>query len=228
MIAVVTFTDSRPTIFSIERENALVEKHSALIGELRKAGFEVLDVNRELGKYDVLKESGNFEIDSMDKVIRAGKLVAGSGAGGVIAGLWHWTESNLVTATVRKAKKLLLLYVNNVVMTAKSLYYARLSETLEENIKATTQGQCQGVSERALTYRTPKTTFTVARLVREGEEYFLLYFLATEEIESKLKTVMGNPLDKESLISAMGANHLSLVSDDYHEGAEFRGKAVEG
>ncbi len=117
---------------------------------------------------------------------------------------------------------------------ASSLYYARLSENPEENLKATTlQGQCQGTSGGALTYRTPKATFTVARLVRKGGEYFLLYFLAegleiTEEIESKLKwgkqwphTAIRNPLDKESFISAMGANHLSLVPGDYREELRF-------
>ncbi len=465
MIAVVTFTDPRPTALSTEREKALVEKHSALITELRKAGFEVLDVNRELGKYGALEGGGNFGVDSMEESIKAGRLVAGSGAGGVIAGLWHWTESNLVTAMVREAKRPLLLYADDdpawagttcvtsvgaslwesavneyalnhtrlkgdvekikawaraveavdglskgsillwgapytlgmehlmddlprlkrfvgdfimldqyvlvkkaeellregsrvenfyrwltsrsrvafdgkmltpevlkrqiaiylaskesfkeqkgvsavsikcqpelsevygvtaclipalfpfnldaegeknvipatcegdvkgtissallfylsgkpplfgdikyvddeIVMIANcgasSLYYARLSENPEENLKATTiQGQCQGASGGALTYRTPKATFTVARLVRKGGEYFLLYFLAkgleiTEEIESKLKwgkqwphTAIRNPLDKETFISAMGANHLSLVPGDYREELRF-------
>ena len=468
MIAVATFTDPRPTALSTERERALMEKHSALIKELRDSGFEVLDVNRELGRYEALKEGGNFGIDSMDETIKAGKLVAGSGAGGVIAGLWHWTESNLVTAMVREAKRPLLLYADDdpawagttcvtsvgaslwesavneyalnhtrlkgdvekvkawaraveavdklskkslllwgapytlgmehlmddlprlkrivgdfimldqyvlvkkadkllsderlrvrveefydwltsktevqfdstmltqealrrqialylaakesfaehenvsavsikcqpelsevygvtaclipalfpfnadaegekevipatcegdvkgtissallfylsgkpplfgdikyvddeMVMIANcgasSLYYARLSENPEENLRATTlQGQCQGASGGALTYRTPKATFTVARLVRKGGEYFLLYFLAegveiTEEIESKLKwgkqwphTAIKNPLDKETFISAMGANHLSLVPGDHREELRF-------
>jgi len=465
MIAVATFTDPRPTALSTERENALMEKHSALVGELRKAGFEVLDVNERLGKYKALKEGKNFGIDSMKEAIQAGQMIAGKGVSGVIAGLWHWTESNLVTAMVRGAKRPLLLYADDdpawagttcvtsvgaslwesavneyalnhvrlkgdvekvkawvraveavdrlskrsillwgapytlgmehlmddlprlkrivgdfimldqyvlvrkaeellkegshvenfyrwltskskvvfdgkmltpevlkrqialylgakesfkehenvsavsikcqpelsevygvtpcmipalfpfsldaegekevipatcegdvkgtissallfylsgkpplfgdikyvdddIVMIANcgasSLYYARLSENPEENLKAVTiQGQCQGASGGALTYRTPKATFTVARLVRKGGNYYLLYFLAegleiTEDMESKLKwgkqwphTAIKNPLNKETFISAMGANHLSLVPGDYCEELRF-------
>lgn len=79
-----------------------------------------------------------------------------------------------------------------------------------------------------MTYRTPPGKFTVARLIRRGGEHYLLYFLAegveiTEELESKLKwgkqwphtAVRNPPLDKETFISAMGANHLSLVPGDY-------------
>ncbi|ASJ13036.1 fucose isomerase [Thermococcus thioreducens] len=474
MIAIITFTDPRPTALSIERERALMEKHSALIEELRKAGFEVLDVNERLGKYEALKAGKNFGIDSMDESFRAGEIIAGSSASGIIAGLWHWTESNLVTAMVREAKKPLLLYADDdpawagttcitsvgaslwesrvneyalnhvrlkgdvekvkawaraveavsklskkslllwgapytlgmehlmddlpglkriigdfimldqyilvrkaekmlsdemlrvrveefydwlteemevkfddlmltpealrrqiaiylaakeswkeqkgvsavsvkcqpelsevygvtaclipalfpfsldaegekevvpatcegdvkgtissallfylsgkpplfgdikyvddeVVMIANcgaaSLYYARLSENPEENLKATTvQGQCQGASGGALTYRTPPATFTVARLIRRGGEYYLLYFLAegidiTEEMESKLRwgrqwphTAIRNPLDKEGFISVMGANHLSLVPGDYTEELRFTARIWE-
>ncbi|NJE76218.1 L-fucose/L-arabinose isomerase family protein [Thermococcus sp. ES12] len=468
MIAIVTFTDPRPTALSTERERALMEKHSLLSEELRKAGFEVLDVNRELGKYESLKAGKNFGIDSMEESFSAGKIIAGSSASGIIAGLWHWTESNLVTALVREAKRPLLLYADDdpawagttcvtsvgaslwesavneyalnhvrlkgnvekvkawvraveaaaelsrrslllwgapytlgmehlmddlprlkrfvgdfimldqyilvrkaekmladeklrirveefydwllekttvkfdelmltpealrrqialylaakeswseqsgvsavsikcqpelsevygvtaclipalfpfsadaeggkevipatcegdvkgtissallfylsgkpplfgdikyvddeIVMIANcgasSLYYARLSENPEENLKATTlQGQCQGASGGALTYRTPPAEFTVARLIRRGGEYYLLHFRAegieiTEEMESKLKwgkqwphTAIKNPLDKETFISAMGANHLSLVPGDYSEELRF-------
>ena len=117
---------------------------------------------------------------------------------------------------------------------ASSLYYARLSENPEENLKATTiQGQCQGASGGALTYRTPAAEFTVARLIHRGGEYYLLYFLAegleiTEERESKLKwgkqwphTAIKNPLDKEKFLNVMGANHLSLVPGDYTEELRF-------
>ncbi|WP_297092536.1 L-fucose/L-arabinose isomerase family protein [Thermococcus sp.] len=468
MIAVVTFTDPRPTALSIEREKALMEKHSTLIEELRKAGFEVLDVNERLGKYEALEAGRNFGIDSMEESFRAGQMIAGRGVSGVIAGIWHWTESNLVTAMVREAKRPLLLYADDdpawagttcvtsvgaslwessvneyalnhvrlkgdvekvkawaraveavarlsrkslllwgapytlgmehlmddlprlkrivgdfimldqyvlvrraekllsdeklrvrveefydwltqettvefddimltpealrrqiaiylaakeswgeqadvsavsikcqpelsevygvtaclipalfpfsrdaegkkevipatcegdvkgtissallfylsgkpplfgdikyvddeVVMIANcgasSLYYARLSENPEENLKATTiQGQCQGASGGALTYRTPPAEFTVARLIRRGGEYYILYFLAegveiTEDMESKLKwgkqwphTAIKNPLDKETFISAMGANHLSLVPGNYTEELRF-------
>jgi len=468
MIAVITFTDPRPTALSIERERALMGKHSALIGELRKAGFEVLDVNERLGKYEAPKAGKNFGVDSMDESFKAGEIIAGSSASGIIAGLWHWTESNLVTALVRETKRPVLLYADDdpawagttcvtsvgaslwesavneyalnhvrlkgdvekvkawaraveavsklsrksillwgapytlgmehlmddlprlkrivgdfitldqyvlvrkaekilsderlrvrveefydwltektevkfddlmltpealrrqiaiylaakeswseqkgvsavsikcqpelsevygvtaclipalfpfnldaegekevipatcegdvkgtissallfylsgkpplfgdikyvddeIVMIANcgasSLYYARLSENPEENLKATIiQGQCQGASGGALTYRTPPAEFTVARLIRRGGEYYLLYFLAegleiTEEMESKLKwgkqwphTAIRNPLDKETFISAMGANHLSLVPGDYTEELRF-------
>ena len=50
MIAVATFTDPRKTSLSIERERAMMEKHSSLVEELRKAGFDVLDVNEAVGK----------------------------------------------------------------------------------------------------------------------------------------------------------------------------------
>ncbi|ASJ07916.1 fucose isomerase [Thermococcus siculi] len=468
MIAVVTFTDPRPTALSGEREMALLEKHSELVEELRKAGFEVLDINDELRKYGAVKEGKNFGIASMEEAVKAGRLAAGGGVSGVITGLWHWTESNLVTAMIREAKKPLLLYADDdpawagatcitsvgaslwessvneyalnhvrlkgdvekvkawaraveavdrlskkslllwgapytlgmehlmddlprlkrivgdfvmldqyvlvreakkllsderlrvrveefydwllektsvkfddkmltpealrrqialylaakesfnehrgvsavsikcqpelseiygttaclipalfpfnldaegekdvipatcegdvkgtissallfylsgkpplfgdikyvddeIVMIANcgasSLYYARLSENPEENLRATMiQGQCQGASGGALTYRTPPAKFTVARLIRRAGEYYLLYFQAegveiTEEMESKLKwgkqwphTAIKNPLDKETFISAMGANHLSLVPGDYIEELRF-------
>ncbi|NJE05011.1 fucose isomerase [Thermococcus sp. M36] len=468
MIAVITFTDPRPTALSAEREKALMEKHVRLVEELRKAGFEVFDINDELRKYGAINEGRNFGIDSMEEAMEAGRLIAGKGASGIIAGLWHWTESNLVTAMAREAKRPLLLYADDdlawagttcvtsvgaslwesavneyalnhvrlkgdvekvkawaraveavdklskksillwgapytlgmehlmddlprlkrivgdfimldqyvlvkkadkmlsdehlrvrveefynwltekttvkfddlmltpealrrqialylaakeswkehgeisavsikcqpelseiygvtaclipalfpfnldaeggkevvpatcegdikgtissallfylsgkpplfgdikyvdddIVMIANcgasSLYYARLSENPEENLRATTvQGQCQGASGGALTYRTPRAAFTVARLIRKGGEYRLLYFLAegveiTEEMESKLKwgrqwphTAIKNPLDKEGFISAMGANHLSLVPGDYTEELRF-------
>ncbi len=66
MIAVLTFTDPRPTALSEERERALMEKHSGLVEELREEGFEVLDVNGRLGKYEALKAGRNFGVDSME------------------------------------------------------------------------------------------------------------------------------------------------------------------
>ena len=468
MIAVVTFTDPRQTALSTERERVLMGKHSALIEELRKAGFEVLDVNERLGKYEALKAGKNFGIDSMEESLKAAEIMAGSSASGIIAGLWHWTESNLVTALVRETKRPLLLYADddpawagttcitsvgaslwesavneyalnhvrlkgdvekvkawaraveavsklsrksillwgapytlgmehlmedlprlkrivgdfimldqyvlvkkaeellsderlqvrveefydwlnektevkfdNAMLTpealrrqialylaakeswgeqkgisavsikcqpelseiygvtaclipalfpfnldaegekevvpatcegdvkgtissallfylsgkpplfgdikyvddkvvmiancgASSLYYARMSENPEENLRATTiQGQCQGASGGALTYRTPPAQFTVARLIRRGGGYYLLYFLAegleiTEEMESKLKwgkqwphAAIKNPLDKEKFLNVMGANHLSLVPGDFREELRF-------
>lgn len=477
MIAVITFTDPRPTALSREREEALFRKHSALVEGLKKAGIEVLDVNKELGKEKELRSGGNFGIASMDESLEASKLISGKGVSGVIAGLWHWTESNLVTALVRAVKKPLLLYADDdpawagttcltsvgaslwesavneyalnhfrlkgdmrgvvawaraveaasklleksillwgapytlgmehlmddlprlkrfvgdfimldqyvlvkkaqemlsdahkrsrveefyrwltekttvefdgsmltpevlrrqialylaakeslndaeevsgvsvkcqpelsevygvtaclipalmpfnldvegekkvipatcegdvkgtissallfylsgkpplfgdikyvdddLVMIANcgasSLYYAALSEDPEENLGRTRiQGQCQGASGGALTYRTPPSTFTVARLIRRGGKYYLTYFLAegveiNEELEKKLKwgkqwphTAIRNPLDKETFISVMGANHLSLVPGDYTEELKFLARVwnIEG
>ena len=467
MIAVATFTDPRKTSLSIERERAMMEKHSSLVEELRKAGFEVLDVNEALGKYEALEKGMNFGIDSKKESFEAAKFINGNGASGVILGLWHWTESNLVTLLAKEVNKPLLLYADDdpawagstcitsvgaslwessvnyhalhhtrikgdlekvkawvraaeavsklsrkslllfgapytlgmehlmddlprlkrfigdylmldqylivkkaeemlhrgderieeffrwllekssvkfdesmltrevlkrqiaLYLAAKdiygaykdevsavsvkcqpelsevygvtaclipaffpfsldaegekevipatcegdvkgtissallfylsgkpplfgdikyvddeliliancgasSLYYARLSEDPEENLKATTvQGQCQGASGGALTYRTPPAVFTVARLIRKGGEYYLLYFLGrgaeiTEDIEKKLKwgkqwphTAIENPLDKETFISIMGANHLSAVPGDFREELRF-------
>ncbi|CAB49615.1 Conserved hypothetical protein (C-terminal part) [Pyrococcus abyssi GE5] len=120
---------------------------------------------------------------------------------------------------------------------ASSLYYARMSDDPEENLKATTiQGQCQGKSGGAFTYRTPPGEFTVARMIRKGGKYYLLYFFAegveiTKDIEEKLKwgkqwphTAIRNPLDRQDFINVMGANHLSLVPGDYTQELKFVAK----
>ncbi len=470
MIAVATFTDPRKTSLSLEREKALMEKHLNLIKTLKESGFEVFDVNEAIGKYSAFEEGKNFGIDSKNDAFSAAKLINGSGASGVILGMWHWTESNLVTLVAKEVDKPLLLYTDDdpawagstcitsvgaslwesavnyhalhhtrikgdlekvrawvkaveatsklskkslllfgapytlgmehlmddlprlkrfigdflmldqylivkkaeemlksgdekieeffkwlleksnvkfddsmltqevlkkqialylaakeiyeeykdevsgvsikcqpelsevygitaclipalfpfsldamgekevipatcegdvkgtissallfylsgkpplfgdikyvddeLVMIANcgasSLYYAKLSKNPEENLKATTvQGQCQGASGGALTYRTPKAELTVARLIRVGGEYYLLYFLGEgleigEEIEQKLKwgkqwphTAVKNPLDKETFISIMGANHLSAVPGDFREELKFVAK----
>ena len=469
MLAVVTFTDPRKTSLSLERENALLEKHKTLINELEASGFTVFDVNGALKKYNSLKNGENFGVDSKEEVRKASKLIGAQDISGVIIGLWHWTESNLVTLLAKKVNKPLLLYADDdptwagttcitsvgaslwesavnyyalchtrlkgdiekakawvraveavselsrkslliwgapytlgmehlmddlpqlkrfigdflfldqylivkradwmlsdekkrvrieeffdwlhkhatikyddIMLTpealkrqigiylaakdiwseyedetaavsikcqpelsevygvmaclipalfpfnrdvggekpiipatcegdikgtissallfylsgkpplfgdikyvdddlvliancgASSLYYAKLSENPEENLRATTiQGQCQGAGGGALTYRTPPTTLTVARLIRKGGEYYLLYFLAEgveidEEVESKLKwgrqwphTAIKNPLDKEKFLNAMGANHLSAVPGDFRSEIEF-------
>lgn len=470
MIAVATFTDPRSTALSEERERALMEKHRALIEALK--GFEILDVNAELGKYEALEKGENFGIDDKEEVLRAARIINSKDVSGIIFGLWHWTESNLITLLAKETNKPLLLYADddpawagttcitsvgaslwesavnyyalhhtrlkgdidkvkvwvraveavsklskkslliwgapytlgmehlmddlprlkrfigdflmldqylivrkademlsdeklrvkvekfydwltskakvkfdNVMLTqealrrqiaiylaakdiweqyknevagvsikcqpelseiygvtaclipalfpfnldasgekpvipatcegdikgtissillfylggkpplfgdikyvddelvliancgASSLYYAKLSENPEENLNATTiQGQCQGKSGGALTYRTPKTTLTIARLVRIDGEYYLLYFLGegveiTEEIEKKLKwgkqwphTALKNPLDKERFIAVMGANHLSAIPGDYTQELRFIAK----
>ncbi|RLF90833.1 fucose isomerase [Thermococci archaeon] len=460
MIGVVSFTDPRPTALSKEREEAIKQKHNYLIKELSNE-FEVLDLNAELGKY----EGEIFGINSVEESIKAGRIAKSKGLSGVILGLWHWTESNLVTYFLKEAnlpillysdgdpawagatcvtsvgaslwessvnehalrhsriigdvelvkswaraveavnelsrKKLLLFgspytlgmehlmddlprlkrfigdfimldqyvilhediseeeierfyewllekmkvkfdekmltpdslkrqiriylgakkvwerykdevggvsikcqpelseiygttaclipaffpfnvdafgekpivpatcegdikgtisssllyylsgkpplfgdikYVDDEIVIiancgASSLYYARLSDDPEENLRAVTvQGQCQGKSGGALTYRTPPAEFTVARLIRRNGEYYLLYFLTegveiTEEIEKKLKwgkqwphTAIKNPLDAQDFISVMGANHLSLVPGDYTEELKFVAK----
>ncbi len=470
MLAVVTYTDPRKTSLSIEREKALMEKHLSLIKALRKSGFEVFDVNDALGKYSDFEDGKNFGIDSKNDAFSAAKMISGNGVSGVIIGMWHWTESNLVTLLAKEVNRPLLLYTDDdpawagstcitsvgaslwesavnyhalhhtrikgdlnkvkawaraveavsklsrkslllfgapytlgmehlmddlprlkrfigdflmldqylivkkaeellssedgkieeffkwllknsnvkfdgsmltqealrrqialylaakeiykehrqevaavsikcqpelsevygvtaclipalfpfnldaegekevipttcegdvkgtissallfylsgkpslfgdikyvddeIVMIANcgaaSLYYAKLSENPEENMKATIiQGQCQGASGGALTYRTPKAELTVARLIRVGGEYYLLYFLAEgveigKEIEEKLKwgkqwphTAIKNPLDKNTFISIMGANHLSAVPGDFREELRFVAK----
>ena len=461
MIGVATYTDPRPTALSGERERALLEKHSQLVEFLRKEGFEVLDINAELGKYGSFENGNNFGIDSMEESLRAARIGLSKGISGVIFGLWHWTESNLVTAFVREANVPVLLYADDdpawagstcvtsvgaslwesavsgyalrhfrikgdlegvaswaraveavkklslsrillfgapytlgmehlmddlprlkgiigdflmldqylivknageipderveefyrwltskarvefdgkmltpeslkrqirlylaakdlltdgtigvsvkcqpelseiygttaclipaflpfsldaegekpvipatcegdvkgtisssllfllsgkpplfgdikyvdddVVVIANcgaaSLYYAKLSENPEENLRATTlRGQCQGRSGAALGYRTPKATFTFARLIRRGGRHYLLYFLGEgveidESLESKLlwgrqwpHTAVKNPLDKGTFIEVMGANHLSAVPGDYRRELRF-------
>ncbi|AIF69432.1 fucose isomerase [Palaeococcus pacificus DY20341] len=472
MLAVATFTDPRKTSLSLEREKALMEKHQRLIHELKDAGFEVVDVNKKLGKYKALEEGRNFGIDSKSEALRASEIINSKSVSGVILGLWHWTESNLITLLAKEINKPLLLYADDdpawagstcitsvgaslwesavnyhalhhtrikgdlekvkawvraveaasklsrkslllfgapytlgmehlmddlprlkrfigdflmldqylivkkvdamlsderlrvrveeffswltskakvkfddsmlthealrrqiaIYLAAKeiyeeykdevsgvsikcqpelsevygvtaclipalfpfnldamgekevipatcegdvkgtissallfylsgkpplfgdikyvddelvliancgasSLYYAKLSKNPEENLKATTlQGQCQGASGGALTYRTPKAELTVARLIRIGGEYYLLYFLGEgleigKEIEEKLKwgkqwphTAIKNPLDKNTFISIMGANHLSAVPGDFREELKFVAK----
>jgi len=472
VLALLTFTDPRKTSLSIERERALMEKHQNLINELKKEGFEVLDVNKELKKYEAFEKGQNFGIDDKDEVFEASKFINSNEVSGIILGLWHWTESNLVTLLAKETNKPLLLYADddiswagttcvtsvgaslwesavnfyalhhvrlkgdleklkawgraveaiaklskksllvwgapytlgmehlmddlprlkrfigdlllldqylivrkadsmlsdekkrvkveefvdwlnkkakvkydNVMLTqealrrqiaiylaakeiyeeyksevagvsikcqpelsevygvtaclipalfpfnldvkgekevipatcegdikgtissillyylsgkpplfgdikyvddeliliancgASSLYYARLSENPEENLRYTTiQGQCQGKSGGALTYRTPKTTLTITRLIRINGEYYLLYFLGegveiSEEIEQKLKwgkqwphTAIKNPLDKNTFLQIMGANHLSAVPGDYREELRFIAK----
>ncbi|WP_456394524.1 fucose isomerase [Thermococcus sp.] len=469
MIAVATFTDPRPTALSAEREDALMEKHLSLINALKESGFEVFDVNEAIGKYDAFRKGMNFGIDSKDEAFNAAKVINGKGAGGVILGMWHWTESNLITLLAKEVNRPLLLYADDdpawagstcitsvgaslwesavnyhalhhtrikgdlekvkawvraveaasklsrkslllfgapytlgmehlmddlprlkrfigdflmldqylivkradamlsdgrrveeffdwltskaevkfdggmltqealrrqiaIYLAAKeiyeeykdevsgvsikcqpelsevygvtaclipalfpfsldatgekevipatcegdvkgtissallfylsgkpplfgdikyvddeliliancgasSLYYARLSENPEENLRATViQGQCQGASGGALTYRTPKVELTVARLIRAGGEYYLLYFLGEgleigRDIEEKLRwgkqwphTAIKNPLDRNTFISIMGANHLSAVPGDFREELRFVAK----
>lgn len=472
MLAMATFTDPRKTSLSIERERALMEKHQTLINELKKDGFEVLDVNKKLKKYEAFEKGHNFGIDDKDEVFEASRFINSNEVSGIILGLWHWTESNLVTLLAKETNRPLLLYADddiswagttcvtsvgaslwesavnfyalhhvrlkgdpekikawgraveaiariskksllvwgapytlgmehlmddlpelkrfigdlllldqylivrkadsmlsdekkrvkveefvgwlnkkakvkydNVMLTpealrrqvaiylaakeiyeeyknevagvsikcqpelsevygvtaclipalfpfsldvkgekeiipatcegdikgtissillyylsgkpplfgdikyvddeliliancgASSLYYVRLSENPEDNLRYTTiQGQCQGKSGGALTYRTPKTTLTIARLIRINGEYYLLYLLGegveiNEEIEQKLKwgkqwphTAIKNPLDKNTFLQVMGANHLSAVPGDYREELRFIAK----
>ncbi|AAL81583.1 fucose isomerase [Pyrococcus furiosus DSM 3638] len=468
MIGLVSFTDPRKTALSHERESAIKEKHEKLLKELSEE-FEILDINAELGKYS----EEIFGINSVEEAIEAGRIAKSKGVSGVILGLWHWTESNLVTYFIKEANVPILLYsdgdpnwagatcvtsvgaslwessvneyairhsrvigdvelvkawaraseaikalseralllfggtytlgmehlmddlprlkkfvgdfiildqyvvikegesiedekveefynwlmkntnvkFDNKMLTpevlkkqirlylgakkiveerkervsgisikcqpelsevygvtactipaffpfnqdafgekpiipatcegdikgtissallyylsgkpplfgdikyvddeiviiancgASSLYYARLSDDAYENLRAVTiQGQCQGKSGGALTYRTPPAEFTVARLIRRNGKYYLLYFFTegveiTEEIERKLKwgkqwphTAIKNPLDSQDFIRVMGANHLSLVPGDYTAEIEYVTKiwGIEG
>ncbi len=101
MLGVLTYTDPRKTALSEERERALRTKHEHLIELLKREGFDVLDVNLELNLYSRLESGGNFGIDSKRLAFEAGKIVAGADVSGIIMGLWHWTESNLITSTLR-------------------------------------------------------------------------------------------------------------------------------
>ncbi len=107
MIAIVTFTDPRKTALSVERERAIMEKHGDLVRELSQR-FKVVDVNATMGKDP---ENGNFGIDSLEESVKAAMI--SKEASGAVLGLWHWTESNLVTAFVREFNKPLLLYADD-------------------------------------------------------------------------------------------------------------------
>jgi len=113
MIGVATYTDPRPTALLGERERALFEKHSGLVEFLRGEGFGVLDINCELGKYESFEGGGSFGIDSEEESRRGAEIAASKGVSGVVFGLWHWTESSLVTAFVREANVPILLYTDD-------------------------------------------------------------------------------------------------------------------
>ncbi|CAD55663.1 Conserved hypothetical protein (N-terminal part) [Pyrococcus abyssi GE5] len=81
MIGVVSFTDPRETALSDEREKAIMEKHNYIIKELSE--FEVLDINKELGK----PRNGIFGINSIKEAITAGRIAKERGVSGVIIGL---------------------------------------------------------------------------------------------------------------------------------------------
>ena len=133
MLALLTFTDPRKTSLSIERERALMEKHQNLINELKKEGFEVLDVNKELKKYEAFEKGQNFGIDDKDEVFEASKFINSNEVSGIILGLWHWTESNLVTLLAKETNKPLLLYADDDISWAGTTCVTSVGASLWES-----------------------------------------------------------------------------------------------
>lgn len=113
MLAIITFTDPRKTALSIEREKSLLEKHKKLLRELESSKLKVFDINRALEKYEALEKGGNFGVDDKEEVIKASRLIGSRDISGIILGLWHWTESNLVTLLAKETNKPLLLYADD-------------------------------------------------------------------------------------------------------------------
>ncbi len=100
-VAIATYTDPRATALSRERELAIKEKHLKLRANLERWGYQVLDINQELGLYNSFEKGEKFGISSKDESLKAGEIASSHDVSAFIAGLWHWTESNLVTATLR-------------------------------------------------------------------------------------------------------------------------------
>jgi len=108
VIAVISFTDPRETALISERENYVRSKHLELVNKLARE-VRVYDVMRDLGKY----ESKLFGISKMKEVKEAIKLIRSSDVHGVILGLWHWTEPNLVIELAKATSLPLLLYTSD-------------------------------------------------------------------------------------------------------------------
>jgi len=107
-IALISFTDPRKTALSYERENTIKFKHNSLKNELVNYGFDVLDINEKLLNYF---DDDIFGIFSKDLALKAGTLIVENDVCCIILGLWHWTESNLVTTMLRITKDIpIMLY----------------------------------------------------------------------------------------------------------------------
>lgn len=107
-VAIVSFTDPRKTALSNERENIIKYKHNSLRNELINSGFDVLDVNEKISNSEI------FGVNSKDCSLVAGKMIVENDVACIIVGLWHWTESNLVTTMLRITKDIpIMLYCDN-------------------------------------------------------------------------------------------------------------------
>ena len=161
MIAVVTFTDPRKTALSKDRERAIMAKHRVLVEELSRE-FDVLDVNMEMGKDP---ETGNFGIDSLEESVKA--AMVSKEASGAVLGLWHWTESNLVTAFVREFNKPILLYADDDPAWAGATCLTSVGASLWEsaiNGHAVRHVRVKGNTERVVKWaRAAEATFKLSR-----------------------------------------------------------------
>jgi len=111
---------------------------------------------------------------------------------------------------------------------ASSIYYASLSEKMEDNLaKVKIMPQCQGKGGGAVMYRTPPTLLTVARITRVNRKYYM-QVLVTEslpfgpEVERGLKwgkewphTLLKLKVDQGLFLEAVGSNHFSAIPGDY-------------
>lgn len=106
-IGLVSFTDPRKTAFEKEREIVIRQKHEKLRQEIEGWGFNVVDVNNSFS-------NEVFGINSKELALEAGKILTYNDVCCIIVGLWHWTESNLVTTMLRVTKDIpLMLYCDD-------------------------------------------------------------------------------------------------------------------
>jgi len=122
---------------------------------------------------------------------------------------------------------------------ASSVYYAALSEDASENLpKLSLLPQCQGKGGAAVTYRTPSTEVTVARLARVRGKYVMQYLVSealefTEELESVLSwgktwphTAIRLRIPSDLFLRVLASNHLSAVPGNWQEELELACKLV--
>ncbi|NHJ49167.1 MAG: fucose isomerase [Asgard group archaeon] len=113
---------------------------------------------------------------------------------------------------------------------AASAYYGELSNKPEKTLpNCTIAAQCQGVAGGAFGYRTPTTDeeITYARLIRLDTNYIMQYGtgkIVTMKEKQKMgwgitwpHTAVKMNVSVESLVKAIGTNHLSLMPGNYTE-----------